>query len=369
MMSRPDRRVVLFASSASYSGAERVLVRYLDALVAAGWSVAVVCPDGPLTGMLAERSVPVTIVPELGAPAGPRAVATARLIGRWIRAGLALRRASADHRVIVVNGLRALPSVRLARLSSRSVWLVHDVVTRREHRAIARLGASGLGAAVAVSEAAAVFPRSIGLTTTVVPNGTDWPVEPADQAPTMEGRPIVGINAALTPWKGHEVFLEAMAGLPSVEVELLGAGFPKDGPHIERLRARVDRPDLSGRVRFLGHVDDPLAQMRRWTVAVSASIEPEAGPLAVLEAMSLGLPVVATNHGGAPELLQDIGSLVPPGDARAMREAVAALVTDPERCRHQGQAGRDRIASDRTLDGAASRFVEALVDLPPGADR
>ena len=115
-------------------------------------------------------------------------------------------------------------------------------------------------------------------------------------------------------WKGQSVLLEALAQLPDVQGELAGGRLPTEAAYAEGLEARAAQADLVGRVRLLGHVD-AMEAMQGWDVAVLASLRPEAGPLAALEAMSLGLPVVATDHGGSAEYLSDgCGVLVPPGD-------------------------------------------------------
>ena len=115
-------------------------------------------------------------------------------------------------------------------------------------------------------------------------------------------------------------------------------------------------------MRVLGHVADPAERMRRWTVAVSASVEPEACPLNVLEAMSLGVPVVATDHGGAPEVLDGAGLLVPPGDPAALADSLTRLLGDADLRARCARLGRDRVAAahrarppDPTAVGRADR--------------
>jgi glycosyltransferase involved in cell wall biosynthesis len=269
-----------------------------------------------------------------------------------------VRRAGRGADLVLVNGLLALPALRLARLDSPAAWLVHDVVVRRDLELVTRFGAPSVRRALAVSDAAGALARRLGIDVTVVRNGTRWPVDPADPEPPTP--PIVGINAMVTPWKGHAVVFEAMANVPGAVLEVLGGTFPKDAGHLATLVARAAQPDLSGRVRFLGHQADPLEHMRRWTVAVNASTDPEAAPLSVLEAMSLGLPVVATDHGGTPEVLGGAGLLVPPGDPGALGSAVAALLDDPfarARCR---AAGRAAVAAGLDLASTGRHFLDAL---------
>jgi glycosyltransferase involved in cell wall biosynthesis len=167
----------------------------------------------------------------------------------------------------------------------------------------------------------------------------------------------------LTPLKGQHVLLDAVGRLArtDVVVELMGGTLPSDASYEAELRRRAARPDLLGRVKFLGHVADPLARMRGWTVAVSASVEPESGPLSALEAMSIGVPVVATGHGGVVEVLHDAGLLVAPDDAAALAGALQRLLHDDalrRRCRDAGP--RLVVGQQLTVADHQRRVLEQL---------
>jgi glycosyltransferase involved in cell wall biosynthesis len=182
------------------------------------------------------------------------------------------------------------------------------------------------------------------------------------QPPTNS--PVIGMTALLTSWKGQDVLLEAVARIPrpGLVVELVGGSFPKDGPYVQRLYRRAGREDLAGRVRFVGQLDDPLDRMRDWTVAVLPSVDPETAPLTVLEAMSLGLPMVITDHGGGPEVLDGAGLLVPPGDSEALALAIERLLDDPGLRLACEAAGRRAIAAGLTLDAQEQALLDVLAD-------
>lgn len=359
------RRLLAVSHTGLFSGAERVLERYLTMAAAQGWQVRCATPEGPLAQKMRNAGIEIVPVVELKLPGGRRTVAGVRLLGRWARATSTLRRAAAEADVVVVNSVLALPALRLARPAVPVCWLVHDVLVRRGLQVVARLGAPVVDLAVGVSHAAASHPASIGLPTAVVWNGAPWP---AEAAPSSAPRPrVVGINAMITSWKGQHVLLEAASALPEdVVIEVMGGTFPKDEPYRAELEARAARPDLAGRVRFLGHVEDPLAQMRTWSVAVSASVDPEAGPLAVLEAMSIGLAVVATAHGGATEVLDDAGLLVPPHDAPAMAAAIRRLLDDEAMRRRCGAVGRELVRERYTVDRSGKAFLALVAGLVAG---
>ena len=366
---RPPRLLAV-APGSLVSGAEVVLLRVLAECVERGWQVACASPPGPMSARIQDEGATWVRLPELKLPKGPRALGAGVLAARSAVAAVALRRAARDADVVLVNGILALPAVRAAGLAGSAapvVWLVHDVVRRRDWELVLRVGAPAIHTAVAVSDAAAAPVGRRGTAVQVIRNGTPWPVEPAEEPPA-EAPPVVGCASMLTSWKGQDVLLEAVARLPrdDVVVELAGGSFPKDGPYVQALHDRAARPDLAGRVRFLGALSDAPARMRTWTVGAIPSVDPEAAPLVLLEYMRLGLPIVATDHGGTPEVIGDAGLLVPPRDAGALAEALARMIDDAslrERCR---QAGRAAIAAGLTIEEQRAALADLLAEVAAG---
>lgn len=352
-MTRPPRLTAL-TSTGQVSGAERVLIRVLAQAKDAGWQVTCAAPDGDLRRELSALGIDHVALPELGLAEGPKPVAVARTLKAWARAARIVRRASTGADVVLVNALMALPVVRLARPRPPVVWLAHDVVVRPDRMRLYRWCRPSLTGVIGVSEAVARKLRGGRPWVEVVHNGVTWPVVPASDSRCPVGCPdadpstapvVVGLNGLMTPWKGHHVLLDALPHLDArVHLELMGGRLIKDGEYADAVRSRAET-EGAGRVTVLGHVADPLQQMRGWTIAVSASTDPEACPLSVLEAMSLGLPVVASDHGGSPEVLAGRGHLVPPGNPLALAAAVNRLVDDPELRHRDGAAGRDRVQS------------------------
>jgi glycosyltransferase involved in cell wall biosynthesis len=355
-------RVLGVSASDTQSGAERVLLRRArrgDESGTGHWTIA--SPPGPFAEAVKAEGVNHVPLISTKLGVGGKAVAGSRLVLNTARAALQLRRLAPDFDVVVVNSVMSLPAARLGLGRSKVVWLVHDVITRPGLRRVARLSGSVVDLAVGVSAASAALPDRLGMSTSVVYNGVPAPVPPA--RPQAEP-PIVGVNAMLTSWKGQKEFLEAMRLVEfPFEIELLGGVFAKDAPYERQLRVLAEDPSLAGRVRFLGHVDDPLEVMRRWSIAVSASIEPEAGPLAVLEAMSIGLPVVVTDHGGAVEIAGEVALRAEPGDRQAMAVAVEKLLTSPADRETRGRRGREIVEQRFGLETAYEQFVGVLRDV------
>jgi glycosyltransferase involved in cell wall biosynthesis len=355
---------MLVSHTGLMSGAERVLVRLAEAATRRGFQVRAAVPTGPLTRALQPSVEELIELPELKLPSGPRAAAAGVLALRTVAAARRLRTASAD--IVLANGLLALPALRLARLRAPVAWLVHDLLHRRDQLLVLRLARGVVSLGVAVSEAVGRPLLEQGLDVVVVRNGTPWPPAPGVTAPASP--PVVGCAALLTPWKGQDVLLEAMArlGRPEVHLELAGGMFPKDSPYVARLRSRAAAPDLTGRVHLLGQVDDVMERMRRWTVAVIASVDPEAAPLVLLEAMSAGVPVVGTDIGGTPEVIGEAGLLVPPGDPDALSQAIATLLDDRDLRRRCAEAGPRAIAASLTIERWEGEIMGTLKGLVSG---
>jgi len=150
--------------------------------------------------------------------------------------------------------------------------------------------------------------------------------------------------ANLRDIKGHEYLLPAMAELvkaiPGATLDLVG-----DGPCRSRLEADCRSLGLQAVVRFLGNCAKVPQLLGKYDVGVLPSLA-ESFPNSILECMAAGLPVVATNVGGTPEIVDSsVGRLVPPKDVSALANALVELAADGDLCRRLGAAGRNRVES------------------------
>jgi glycosyltransferase involved in cell wall biosynthesis len=153
--------------------------------------------------------------------------------------------------------------------------------------------------------------------------------------------PLFLMIAEFNPGKRHRDAVAALARQSRPNVRLAFAG---TGPLIEPTRRLARALGVADRVHFLGHRDDIPALVRA-SVAVLLPSEREGLPRSVMEALSLGVPVVGTRIRGIADLLEDgCGVLVPVGDVVAMAEALTRLLDHPDESREMGRRGRERMA-------------------------
>ncbi len=175
----------------------------------------------------------------------------------------------------------------------------------------------------------------------------------------------VAIIGRLDPQKGHAMFLEAAErvsrAVPAARFLIIGEGGLKD----DLQRAAGER-GLASAVRFLGYRDDVPAILQAIDVVVFTSRQ-EGMPFALLEALAMERPVVATNVHGLSEIIRDgeTGRLVEPGASEAAAEAIVELLEFPDKARALGKRGRERVVSEFDRNTMIRRTVdlyESLVD-------
>ncbi len=272
------------------------------------------------------------------------------VVGHDYKANLLLRRAARLHGVPWVAVVHGYTAENLkVRLFER--W---------DRRALRHAAA-----VVVVSEAGALTARAAGVAPErvhLVPNGIDADaVRRAAAAGRATLRARLGASpderlvlalGRLSPEKGQRTLLQAWARLAPPHARLVLVGEGADRPALEALAAGAPA------VTFAGWRGDPHACLGAADLLVLPSLR-EGLPLALLEAMAVGLPIVASAVGGVPDALDGgrAGVLVPPGDAAALAAALARLLDDPGRAATLGAAARDRVLERYGAAAQAERLL------------
>lgn len=166
----------------------------------------------------------------------------------------------------------------------------------------------------------------------------------------------VGLVGLLIPWKGQRLFLEAARTLrdriPRLKMLMVG-GTPEECEAYEaELRQAVRDQGLEDIVAFTGHVDDMPTVYNALDIVVSASVNPEPLGTVVIEAMAMGRPLIAPNHGGGAEMnvQGETALLFEPGDAGSLAAAILRVYEEKHLGPRLGAAARER--AYRTFDVA-----------------
>ncbi|MBN1901374.1 glycosyltransferase family 4 protein [Candidatus Sumerlaeota bacterium] len=175
--------------------------------------------------------------------------------------------------------------------------------------------------------------------------------EPVDSA--------IGLVGNLIEMKGLRYFIQALPQIfqnhPRTLVVVVG-----EGPLRNEMEREIALQNLSRKVKFVGKFTQIT---QRIVAAMDILIQPsltESFGLTAAEALSCGVPVVASSVGGLPELIQDevCGNLVPPKDSEILAAKVISLMDDPEKCRRFGKAGRERALKLFDLSDTVDKYLE-----------
>jgi glycosyltransferase involved in cell wall biosynthesis len=352
----------LFVSYTSpLGGAERIL---LDQAAALDGPIALACPEGPLA--VSARAAGIEVAPLRPRRVGLRGSMRDRLAAPLRIAAQAreLRRVVAARRprCVVASGMRALLSCTAA-LSGPGprpplVFVHNDLLPSPLVGRAVRAAAGRADLVVCLSQAIA---DDLAVDAVVVRPGVDLDrLRPAEPPPTDP--PTALLLGAIVGWKRPDLALEGVAlaarQLPNLRLRVAGAPLDPAGAELlARLRARATRPDLAGRVEFLGQVADVPGALAAATCLLHCADREPYG-MALVEALASGRPVAAPAAAGPLEIADPrCGALYAPGDAQA---AAAALVDVVRRADVLGPAARVRAEThfDRAASGA--RFA-ALV--------
>lgn len=411
-------RVVFLNPAGVIGGAERVLLACVRGLldhIPNATATVVLLADGPLRIAAEQAGATVRVIP---LPASLAGVGDTQLRGGgrstklfqlgqtaitstlpafdFVRRFRALLRTLKPD-LVHSNGLKTHLLARLGVPGSVPItWHLHDFYSERPLMArLLRRVRRGVVGGVAISDAVRRdFERVVpGVPVSLVRNAVDTahfsPAEcsartasglveprsrserstPEPRSRSEQNTPIVrvGLVATYANWKGHDVFLDALARLPQ---ELPFRGYIVGGPIYTtagsqwtraELEQRVQRHGLTDRVGFVPFQSDPADVYRTLDVVVHASTRPEPFGLTIAEAMSCGRAVVVSAGGGAAELFTDgVDALGhPPGDVPALAGVIERFIRDGDLRQRLGNAAR--VTAVRTF--GSDRFGQEIADV------
>ena len=379
-------KIVYLSPSGQLGGAERNLLDLLAGLREArpSWRTEViVSADGPLAARARELGAAVTMLRmpaaasrmgdsgrgALGESVARRLVAAGRLVRGGAAAaayGVKLRRAirAAAPDIVHSNAFKMhFLGACLRPPRAAMVWHIHDYISPRPiMRRLMPLCAPRCRVAIANSDdVAADVNRQCGSALPVVRvyNGVDF-AEFSPEGPRLDLDSLAGLTPApkhtvrvglvgtMARWKGHRVFLRALAQIPrTIPIRgyvIGGQIYHTDGSEetLDALREFATELGLGERIGFTGFVEEPARAMRALDIIVHASTSPEPFGRVIAEAMASQRAVVVSRAGGAAELIKDEETALAftPGDHVALARQLERLAAEPEMRARLARNGR-----------------------------
>lgn len=354
-----------FPYESAPGGGERYTEQTAEGLIAGGHGVTLVSSSRALLGTFLRRGwsvLPlwggVEPVSKISAAVFPLTVPVflplLALTLAWLR--------SRGARLLICLSLtdKLLATVPARLLGMRVIWMEHLVagrsLTQNPFRSL-YAALSRLADVVTVSEAAAGSLVAVGIPRRrirIIPPG----IAPRTEPVRPSGAPVIGAISRLSREKNVALLIRAFAlvakEIPEASLRVYG-----DGPEREELTRLAETLGIGAKTAFFGHVPEAGTRCGEFDVLAVPSSRESFG-LAALEAMSCGVPIVATRVGGLPELILDgeTGMLVPPEDERAMADALLKILRDRGLAARLGEAGRARAANDFSEKKMHAAWIE-----------
>ena len=183
-----------------------------------------------------------------------------------------------------------------------------------------------------------------------------WPIPPS--------KICIGTASRLSPEKGHSYLLHAFSKIINLGYDAYGL-LLGEGQLLQDLIQEATDLAINKRVFFPGKVKNVYPWLRHFDIFVLPSLW-EGIPLALLEAMAMGLPVIASNVGGIPEVIQtpDFGRLVPPKDPDALADEMIKLLNDEHLRKKIGEIGKKHVIENfsinKTVDNLDKLYKNVL---------
>jgi glycosyltransferase involved in cell wall biosynthesis len=388
-------RVLFFDHTAALGGGEIALANLVRSLNPAKIkSLVVLASEGPLVARLS-GIVDTHVLPlsprvvkhrkdNLGVPTLFRIGDALRVLFYIVRLARFIRAHHID--IVHTNSLKAdIIGGIAARLARRLlVWHVRDRIEddylpRRVVRAFRRLSRLIPDYVIANSQATlrtlrlgkcvrgTSIPSGIAITrrAAVVHDGTG--LTPVANAPGKRSPYRVGLVGRISPWKGQHIFLQAAAlvnrHFPDAKFFIIGAALFGESAYDQNVRRLPAQLGIQDHMEFSGFLDDIQPAIAELDLLVHASTTGEPFGQVIIEAMAAGKPVVATDGGGVPEIVENgrTGILVPMSDVEAMASAICQILSNPDRATAMGTRARQRVADCFMIEKTARR-VEAVYD-------
>ncbi len=357
------RTVLYLHSSAGGYGADRQL-----ALIAGGLdpdrynAIVVLAQDGPLVDELRAAGVETRV--ESLAVLRRSELSPGGLVKLGLRIAATTGLAGGRRVALVHSNTSVTLSGALAarRAGVPHVWHVREIYTESAwpaYRRVLETAAALPCVSAAVADQFPNQPKAVVLGDGVAILG------PPGRPPTVAHEPatiVCTVLGRISPWKGQDVLLRAVALVPGTSALVAGDAWPGQEHREVELRRLAAELGIADRVRFVGFVADPRELYAASSIVVVPSTRPDPLPNAALESAAAGCCVVASAHGGLTEIFRngETGLLVAPDDPGALAAALRRLAGDPALRSRLGAAAAADVGRRYAPGAAAAPGAGAL---------
>ncbi len=289
-----------------------------------------------------------------------------------------------DYDIIYANTQKALVVGALASIFSRRplVYHLHDILSLKHfsvsNQRIAVTLANNIASLVIcnskASQSAFIEAKGKEELTTVIYNGFNFQKYQINCTKTteykqrlgLEDKFIIGSFSRLSPWKGQHILLEALSHCPKdISVIFVGGALFGEDDYLNQLTHQLEHLGLNNQVHFLGFQTDIIPLMKMCDLIVHTSVLPEPFGRVIVEAMLCGKPVIASNAGGATELIspETTGWLVEPEDYQQLSRVIQTIKINPEQAQAVAQQARLEAQQKFNLDQINQLTSEVLANI------
>lgn len=372
--------LILHGSSDLY-GASKILLVTVQLLVKKGYKPLVVLGHhGPLADKLVEAGAEIAFI-RLGILRRKYKTPVGMLnrLSVLLKASRSLKRLIIEKQIEIVysNTTAVLAGAFAAKaMGIKHVWHIHEIIespkwlSRFLGKLVNRYSHTVIVVSAAVQQSWGQYVTADKLQ--LIHNGIDY--SPYLQASgklrielgVSEDTVVVGMVGRVHYWKGQDYFLQIASQLnkkfPDLHFVMIGDAFPGYEYLYEQHSAIIHKENLQKKVTNLGYRTDVAELLQGFDILVLPSILPDPFPTVILEAMAAGKPVVATQQGGAMEMVENghTGLWIPLNNATLAAAAMEPLVTDQTLRKLMGDRGRQKVLTQFSLEAFENKLINVF---------
>lgn len=286
-----------------------------------------------------------------------------------------------NYQIIYTNSLKShfLGGLAGKLAGVKVIWHFRDIPVQRLSRFFIFWGAKLLpDKIIAVSKASAAQFGKNARKITVIHNGLEIsrilnsakqqiPEEAQAKLGNAGDCPMIGIVGQISRWKGQDVFIKAadiiLKKYPQIKFLVIGGSIFGEDDFGETLNRYVQENQLAEKVIFVGQLSNVYPLIKKLDLLANCSIEPEPFGRVIIEAMSLGIPVIATKGGAAEEIIDNglDGLIIPPGDPEILAKAMEKVLTGDNFKNEFAAKGPVKVSESFGLEMMLKRISDIII--------